>query len=201
MFYKLSERIADGFEKQRVISSEDKELYRYGVQQGLNLLLNLLTTFVIGILCGMLMASILFIVVYMPLRSFAGGYHAKTHLRCYLYSILMITAVLLVIRFLPLGRLICSCLMFVGGIIIVLFAPVEDSNKPLDKVEQYVYRKRTRLIFALECCVFLLSVVLQAKLFYSTISLAIVGLAFLVLMGKGKNVFQEDKEKQITKER
>ncbi|MBQ8010486.1 MAG: accessory gene regulator B family protein, partial [Oscillospiraceae bacterium] len=103
MFYKLSERIVDGFEKQRVILSEDKEIYRYGVQQGLNLAFNFLTTLVIGAVCGMFWESVLFMAAYMPLRSFAGGYHAKTHLRCYLYSIVMITAVLLVIRFLPLG--------------------------------------------------------------------------------------------------
>ena len=81
MFYRLSERIADGFEKQRVITSEDKEIYRYGVQQGWNLLLNLLTTIVIGVVCGMFWESVLFIVAYMPLRSFAGGFHAKTHTR------------------------------------------------------------------------------------------------------------------------
>lgn len=194
MFYKLSERIADGFEKQRVISSEDKELYRYGVQQGLNLLLNLLTTFVIGILCGMLMASLLFIVVYMPLRSFAGGYHAKTHLRCYLYSILMITAVLLVIRFLPLGMLICSCLMLVGGIIIVLLAPVEDSNKPLDEAEQCVYRKRTQLILSVETVLFLAFIFLHVKVCYSTIAMAVLSIGILLIAGTLKNKFDTKRQ-------
>ncbi len=193
MFYKLSERIVDGFEKQRVILSEDKEIYRYGVQQGLNLAFNFLTTLVIGAVCGMLWESVLFMAAYMPLRSFAGGYHAKTHLRCYLYSIVMITAVLLVIRFLPLGRFICSCLMFVGSIVILLIAPIEDKNKPLDEVERHVYCKRTRLILALECCIVLVSIAARVKTFYSTISLAILCLGFLVLAGKVKNTFHEKK--------
>lgn len=188
MFYKLSERITDEFEKQRVIVSEDKEIYRYGVQQGLNLAFNLLTTLVIGAVCGMFWESILFMAAYMPLRSFAGGYHAKTHLRCYLYSIVMITVVLLIIRFLPVGRIIYSCLMLVGGIVIFLLAPVEDKNKPLDDEEQRVYCIRTRVILVLEGSVLLVSILLQFKPFYSAISLAIFCLGVLVLVGKVKNM-------------
>ena len=188
MFYKLSERITDEFEKQRVIVSEDKEIYRYGVQQGLNLAFNLLTTLVIGAVCGMFWESILFMAAYMPLRSFAGGYHAKTHLRCYLYSIVMITVVLLIIRFLPVGRIIYSCLMLVGGIVIFLLAPVEDKNKPLDDEEQRVYCIRTRVILVLEGSVLLVSILLQFKPFHSAISLAIFCLGVLVLVGKVKNM-------------
>ena len=188
MFYKLSERITDEFEKQRVIVSEDKEIYRYGVQQGLNLAFNLLTTLVIGAVCGMFWESILFMAAYMPLRSFAGGYHAKTHLRCYLYSIVMITVVLLIIRFLPVGRIIYSCLMLVGGIVIFLLAPVEDKNKPLDDEEQRVYCIRTRVILVLEGSVLLVSIILQFKPLYSDISLAIFCLGVLVLVGKVKNM-------------
>ena len=91
MFYKASIYIADILEQQNKFASEDKEVYRYGIQQGLNLALNILTTIIIGCLCDMLLPSILFLVCYMPLRSFCGGYHAKTHLRCYIYSVIMIT--------------------------------------------------------------------------------------------------------------
>ncbi len=193
MFYKLSEQIADGFEKQRVISSEDKEIYRYGVQQGLNLAFNLLTTLVIGAVCGMFWESVLFMAAYMPLRSFAGGYHAKTHLRCYLYSILMITAVLLAIRFLPLSRMIYGCLMLAGSIVMIMLAPVEDQNKPLDDDEQRVYCKRTRLILSLEVGMMLAAILLQIKVFYSAVALAIFCLGCIVLAGELKNIIQKNR--------
>ncbi|MBR4101849.1 MAG: accessory gene regulator B family protein [Oscillospiraceae bacterium] len=193
MFYKLSERFTEELEKQRVILSEDREIYRFGIQQGLNLVLNLLTTIAIGLLCGMLWESVLFMLFYMPLRRYAGGYHAKTHLRCYLYSVLMITMVLLAIKFLPLGKFICSCLMLAGGIVIVLFAPIEDANKPLDGVEQRIFRKRTWSILFIESCFFIFSLVVQLKMCYGTISFAIISLASLVMIGKIKNAVQNEK--------
>lgn len=91
MFYRISEQITNDFERLNVIRSEDREIYRYGVQQGLNLLLNLLTTAVIGILCGMFWESVVYIAAYMPLRRYAGGFHSKTHTRCYVCSVVMIT--------------------------------------------------------------------------------------------------------------
>ena len=112
-----------------MIPPEEKELYRFGVQQGLSIALNVVTTFVIGLVFRMVLESFLFLAVYIPLRSFAGGIHAKTANRCYVYSSFMIIAVLLVIKFFPLGNLICSCLSFLSGIIIFLLAPVEAEHK------------------------------------------------------------------------
>lgn len=73
MFYKTSVYITDILEQQNKFAPEDKEVYRYGIQQGLNLTLNILTTITIGILSGMVYPSILFLACYMPLRSFCGG--------------------------------------------------------------------------------------------------------------------------------
>lgn len=102
MFYRISNRIADRFTEKKVIPPEEKELYRFGVQQGLSIALNVVTTFVIGLVFRMVLESFLFLAVYIPLRSFAGGIHAKTANRCYVYSSFMIIAVLLVIKFFPL---------------------------------------------------------------------------------------------------
>lgn len=191
MFYRLSERIADGFEKQRVITSEDKEIYRYGVQQGLNLLLNLLTTIVIGVVCGMFWESVLFIAAYMPLRSFAGGFHAKTHTRCYLYSILMITAVLLVIKFFPLESFICGFISLLSGLFIFLTAPIENKNKKLDDLEICVYRKRTRIILICELLIQLFVSFSLSDSYSMCISLALLALSGVMLAGIIINKFED----------
>ena len=44
MFYRISNRIADRFTEKKVIPPEEKELYRFGVQQGLSIALNVVTT-------------------------------------------------------------------------------------------------------------------------------------------------------------
>ena len=52
-----------------MIPPEEKELYRFGVQQGLSIALNVVTTFVIGLVFQMVLESFLFLAAYIPLRS------------------------------------------------------------------------------------------------------------------------------------
>lgn len=54
---------------------------------GITVLLNLISTIVIGVIASNVFESIAFFVFYIPLRSYAGGYHASTPRRCYFISI------------------------------------------------------------------------------------------------------------------
>ena len=56
---------------------------------------------IIGLLFNMICESIIFMVSYSILRIYAGGYHASTPIRCYLFSIVMIVAVLLLMKSIP----------------------------------------------------------------------------------------------------
>ncbi len=133
-----------------VIDAEDKEIYDYGLKQGMIIVLNAITTIMIGSLFGMLSETIVFSIAYIPLRSYVGGYHAKTQLRCYLLSVLLIICVLFAIENILWTSSIVLGLTFISGIIIFILAPMEDSNKPLDSIEKKVFRVRTRIIFLKE---------------------------------------------------
>lgn len=187
MFERLSAIIADRFLELKVISSDDYELYRYGIQQGFILLLNILSVMVISLILGMVTECIVFLLSYVPLRSYAGGFHAKTHARCYVFSLIIITGILLAMRLLSIPAWLYMLLAVFGVIMIVLFAPVEDANKPLDEVEQIVYRKRTLLILLLTVIGMILSIVFQAYLSFSAIAFAICLLGILLIAGRVKN--------------
>ncbi len=53
----------------------------------------------------------------------------------------MITAVLWLIKIIPWNGFICFIITIVLSIIILLIAPVEDSNKPLDQKEKIIFKK------------------------------------------------------------
>ena len=187
MFYKASIYIADILEQQNKFASEDKEVYRYGIQQGLNLALNILTTIIIGCLCDMLLPSILFLVCYMPLRSFCGGYHAKTHLRCYIYSVIMMTCILLVTKYLTFSILVYESFILVGFTVILLLAPVEDQNKVLDSDEKRIFRMRAYIIAALEVLIYHIFLIIHIINSYKILSTAIFSLSILMIIGRIKN--------------
>ena len=80
---KITQRLCE----KGIISESDFDLYEYGFNMGITVLLNLISTIVIGVIASNVFESIAFFVFYIPLRSYAGGYHASTPRRCYFISI------------------------------------------------------------------------------------------------------------------
>lgn len=150
MFVKISEQITEKLLTENIISTDNRELYCYGIRNGLILILNLLTVITIGIILNQVISGIIFLLFYTPLRNFAGGYHARTPERCYVFSVILIFAVLLAMKYVSVSSFICIISVNISYIIIALFAPVEDVNKRLDDTEKKVYKKRTVLVIIIE---------------------------------------------------
>ena len=72
MFTRISEYITQQLENENIIISENREIYRYGIQIGLVITLNLITSLLIGAIFGELIFSILLLAVYIPLRTYSG---------------------------------------------------------------------------------------------------------------------------------
>jgi accessory gene regulator B len=178
------DKLADQLIDNNTITYEDKELYTYGLQQGLVILLNVLTTIMIGFIFRMVWQSIAFMVAYIPLRSYAGGYHARTQTRCYLLSVMLNSVVLLAIRFIPWTNYIIIGIGFVAGVIIYLLAPVEDSNKPLDKVEVTVYKKLTKIILSAELVILMITTIFNFKQLASCLTISLFLLSGMLVLGK-----------------
>lgn len=184
----ITERVVTILQGNGIIEEEDRELYSYGLQQGFIIIWNILTTVIIGIIFGQVWESILFMLTYFPLRSSAGGYHARIPLRCYLLSIIMIIAVLISMR-LPIWNSVISFMsVIVSSVVILLLAPVEDSNKPLDATESVVFKKRTKaVLYVLVGMVLFFQFVKLPDASYC-ITLALIALSIMLVLGKFKNL-------------
>lgn len=186
MFEKTSEKITNAIAQNGTIKAEDKELYKYGIQQGMMILLNLCTTLIIGAVFKMVWQSILFTAAYIPIRSYAGGYHSKTPQRCYIFSILMIIAVLWGMKYFNNTYFICIALLVFASIIILLLSPVEDKNKPLDKLEKHIYKKRTLIILGIEILIILLFLVIDILSISFCMVIALFSLSIMLVLGRIK---------------
>ena len=187
MFYKASVYISDILEQQNKFNSEDKEIYRFGIQQSLNILLNILTTVIIGVSFGVILQSILFLICYMPLRSFCGGYHAKTHIRCYIYSVVMITCILLFIKLFAFRMLWYEISVLISLLIIFLLAPVEDRNKPLNHNEKKAFRRKACFIAFLEGVIYHISFAVNLTDLCKILSVSLFSLSVLMIIGWFRN--------------
>lgn len=183
MFAKLAERIAEELESNKKIKSEDRELYQYGIEQGIMILLNVITALAIGLIFHCLFYVVIFSAAFIPLRTNSGGFHAKTSLKCYVLSVLTLVLFCTLIKVLCFSNIVWIIISIVCSIIILKLSPVETENKPLDKLEVKVYRKRACLIWIAETLVYVVSFILRFKIFWISISFAWITLSILLLSG------------------
>jgi accessory gene regulator B len=189
----LSECVVKELIKDHIVSADDKELYQYGFQQAAFMLLNISTTILVGAIFNAVWESIVFLLVYIPLRSYAGGYHAKSPRTCYLLSILLTAGTLFGIMFIPWNN--ASCLLTVVGasLAMLLLAPVENSNKRLRPTEKMIYKKRVRIIVAVLIGMTALSWMLKIRQFMACIAMSMTVLAVLLLLGAAKKLLFEER--------
>lgn len=185
---RIIQRVTDELVSNNIINSEDSELYTYGLRQGALMFLNILTILFVGRMLGMLWQSVVFMVTYIPLRTYAGGYHARTQWGCYISSVVLIIAVLLGIRFIPWTNFIVITICIISGLIIYILSPVADINKPLDAVEEKEYGKKARLVLALEFSVLILLMFIGVNNIVVCLSVSLLMASFMVVLGGIKNL-------------
>lgn len=171
-----------------IIESSEEELYRFGIKQLFLSIVNVATSLVIGAICGTLWQSVLFSLAYIPLRRYAGGYHAKTPVRCYILSVSLIITVLMLLKYVTFSKLAMVAILALSALVILLKAPVESTNKPLSDAEQNAYKMKTRVILGIEC---LLTMALSIKLVDMaaciTMSIGCSGLMLIIPMWREKS--------------
>jgi len=202
----MSRCISSFFVVQGIILEDDLEVYSYSFEILLSTLQSFCALAILSIISGTVLQTILFMSGFVPLRLIAGGYHAKNHFRCFIILIFVYVAFLSVLCFLPADNtipvIILSSLLTV--LLVFIFAPSEDSNKPISSKETIRFRQRSRL--AVACYIVLISVVtvfISEKKYSLSLSLGVltVGLSLLAnnykcrnFIGKNKAVCREEEK-------
>ena len=181
MFEQLSKRLTNWLIKKNAVDFEDTEIYQHGINRIFNIVLLYITSAVLGAIFNQLYQSVLFLVSLIMLRSFSGGYHASSSIKCYFLTFITVTSYLLVNNYVSLNRFIWLVLLIMFGIIIFLLSPIGTCNKPLDDIERIIYKKKTIIVWCLEFSIALIFIVLNFPDAYISIvySHLIVSLALI----------------------
>lgn len=135
----------------KIISDEDREIYEYGFELLLADLFNFLVILLTGGIAHQLWPTVLYILIFVGLRSVCGGYHAKTHLRCHIGTIgvYILFLLLLSMQTVVENKWLLLWGDFFAAIPIILFAPIPHANKPLSKTVRRRNRIRSIILFFL----------------------------------------------------
>lgn len=158
--------------QQGVMGSDQEEIYIYGFHRMLMDGVNIISILLISIVCGQLVEAVVFVTAFRMLRSYAGGYHAKTQWRCYFLTVSTIILALSIIKYLIVSAKMSILLWGLSGVLIFLWVPIEAENKPLDQMEIRIYRKKAKQIWCMETICFLVSILGKWVPVYESILLA-----------------------------
>lgn len=187
MLGRLSQRFADKLVDFGIVSESDIEIYVFGFYQIVMLLLNVVTTLILGVAFQLIVPCIILNIAYIFIRISAGGYHADTPVKCYIYSTLMIAVLLSVIKWIHIINAVLASMLIISVIVIIIFAPVETENNPLDEVEKKVYRKRSLIVLSIEILICLLLEINSKKWAVQTVVLGLFAECIMLIAGAIKN--------------
>ena len=193
MLERLSEKFAGKLISTGIISETDADVYVYGFFQLAMMLLNIVTTLLLGILFQLLIPCILLNLSYIPLRMNAGGHHADSPMKCYINSTIMIAALLVVIKWLTIHPAVSAVLLVLSGVVIWILAPVEAENNPWEDTEKLIYRRKSRVILGIEIIAFVITLIFTKKWVSETIALGVFTECLMLLVGAVKNHYSNDK--------
>ena len=112
------DKIVDVQVEKGTILEQDIKIYKYGYLLLYELFLNIVIAVVIGLVTNRLGELLIFLLLYVPLRSFCGGWHADKLWKCTIYSNLMLILLCVTLSYeIIYSRPIIMVLIFIIGII------------------------------------------------------------------------------------
>lgn len=153
MVERISNKIIDYQIEKGIISKNDINIYRYGYILLFEVMINILISLGIGIILGKVTEILFFLACFIILRSFCGGYHANSILKCVFLSNLVMTIsilsnILLSKYTMPIPLFFILEISF--SIIICVLSPVDNKNKRLSNNEKSFYKKCTIIVSVAE---------------------------------------------------
>lgn len=144
MISRISESILQYLLKNKVIndSEDEKEYYLYGIEITVSSLLNVILIICIGVIFGSVTESIVFLMFFILIRQFTGGFHADTYFKCNCSFCVSFISVLIMYHttfekmnpyFAILVSVFCVAVIF-------LVCPIENINKPIPKQKRKFHK-------------------------------------------------------------
>lgn len=147
MINKISAILSEEIKLRLNSSDNEKEIYAYSIEVLISLFINFFILSCTAYILKKQAEFITFIVFFPGLRTYAGGYHAKTHIECIALSLcIFVISALSSTYLIGYGKIILASGIIFSIIMVFLFAPAESENKPLSKKKHEKYKKISRII-------------------------------------------------------
>lgn len=116
----------------KVIDNDEIDVYKYGIEITLSSVLNIFLILIIAAATNTLSVGIVFLIVFISVRKYTGGFHADTYLTCNLTFVCCYMLVLILLRINFMQNVIIHISMILMCFLTILFlCPIENKNKKI----------------------------------------------------------------------
>lgn len=188
MIESMSQKLVQWQIAKNIILDKDRSVYEYSY---IVLIGEIITVLITCIIAAVFRYPILFVfmIAYIPLRIYAGGYHADSSERCMVFSAITLIAVCMIGKYsYAVDRMGLTILLEVtADAVVIWLSPVEDQNKPLDRQETKKYRKYVYVLLLAEITVAIFFYLIKWQEASFMLMLTHLVMAVMLILGKLKN--------------
>lgn len=169
-----------------VIEESERDVYEYGFQFAFETILCFIISILIAILLRMIPEGILFLILFIPLRSYAGGMHLERYIFCLLLSCLTYLGVLLINKYIDIPIFIS-----VIGVIALTAAtwflyPAKHVNREIDETEEAYFKKRLKFLLLTDTLLCFIMLLLRYDKLISLMFFVFLLVVITMIIGKIK---------------
>lgn len=163
---------------------EDREVYEYGLLIILSNLITVSVLLLLAVLLGIIKEMFCFLTVFISVRHFAGGYHAKRYQSCFVISLVSCLLLVYAGKYLYVKRGLALVLLLVSSAVIFCLAPVRPKEQVLKEDRAVYHKKMSRRACSLCLAIFILLYWLGQYYWAGFIVTALMLVAIALLIGK-----------------
>lgn len=188
MLHELAGSVSESVCKiQNINETSKKEEIAYGMELLLSAVITFAVVMVISLAIGRLLECVVFMAFFMPLRIFAGGYHARTHIKCFMVLIVDLLVGLILLHTSDLFMFVFSIVSVILSIVVItLLSPVVDINYPLSKRQVKRSRKRSLWVLSIEILIIVIMMLFSMKMLYFCASYGLFSVSVATFIAKIK---------------
>lgn len=179
----------DYLKEKGLVSEEEAPVVLYGMKLLFMTLVEFISVILLAVWCENLLEGLCFLLGFCPLRLYAGGYHAKTPIRCFIMTLAVYMVFSLLLVIIPVGRY--QFIELITGIItffvVVRLAPIIHENRIIDSCEIERYRRLSIQICLSDLVLIMISeMVFPANPYTFSFSLGLAIVCFFTIVVVGK---------------
>jgi accessory gene regulator B len=189
----LSNNITDFFYSNNIIEENEKEIISYGLQLIISSIIGISLIFSFGIILNKVVETMIFIVTFIAIRMYSGGYHAKSYFKCNMTLVIIYLCMIVAVSYTSRNFILpISIILTIMSLCVFLrFAPLDNKNKRMSKHRLEVNRIITLWLIITFYSISMVFYKVNIQIFYTIIVTIFLISMLIILKVKGGDINEE----------